>query len=444
MHDVQEIPKNADSTLRKYRRYLILLLVVTIIGIVCYSYYKLNTVIPEKVRILAGKNQCFDLNIPIKADIDTDDISVSQINQENKVPSGSIHVDLSKPFTLQSETTGSYKVKLKLFGFLTFKEISLDVIDTLEVIPCGSTIGITLNTDGILVLGTAQVLANDGLNYEPALNQLKTGDYITKANGVMLKSKEELIQIIQNCNGNPVAMTVKRDGQEKSISITPVLSTAGDYKIGTWIRDDTQGIGTLTFITTTGQFGALGHGITDVDTGLLMNVGKGNIYDAEIVNIIKGKSGTPGELSGIIHETDAKKLGSITRNSVQGIFGQVNTTVNQSRLVEGNLYTNPIPIGLKQEVEVGPATILCNIEGQVKEYEIKITEIDYSNTQSKGLVIKITDEHLKEMTGGIVQGMSGSPIIQNGKLIGAVTHVFIRDATMGYGTFIENMLQTLE
>ncbi|ABX42859.1 SpoIVB peptidase [Lachnoclostridium phytofermentans] len=435
---------NADPRKRRYRRFLVLFLILDVIGIFLFSYYILNKAIPDKIRILVDKSQNFNLKIPIQAEIESDDVTVSQIAKSN-VPAGQMHIDLNKPFQLQANKTGSYKVNLKLFGWLSIKNISLDVIDTIEVIPCGGTIGITLETDGILVLGTAEVMSKDGMNYEPALNILKTGDYIMEANNQSLSSKEELIQIIQSCDGQPVSLKVKRDSEYVTLKVQPVATATGEYKIGTWIRDDTQGIGTLTFVTTTGDYGALGHGITDVDTGLLMSVKTGGVYDAEVVNIIKGKAGQPGELSGVIHENSLSKIGSITKNTPQGIFGQIVNTSDIYKRVSNNIYNSPIPIALKQEIKTGDATILCNVEGQIKEYKISIENIDFGNkTHSKGLVIKITDERLKELTGGIVQGMSGSPIIQNGKLVGAVTHVFIRDASMGYGTFIENMLEIIQ
>lgn len=443
MREKYEYQKNADPIRKKYRRMLVVTLIITVIGIMAYSYYKIDSLIPERIRILAGKEQDFNLSVPMKADIKSDNISVTQRSKSN-IPSGSLNIDLSEPFSVQSEKTGSYKVVLKLFGWLSIKEISLDVINSVEVIPCGSTIGITLNTNGVLVLGTAKVTEMNGEERNPSVNQLKTGDYIVQANQQVIQSKEQLIDIIQKSEGTPISFVVLRNGKHVSVEVRPVQTVEGEYKIGTWIRDDTQGIGTLTFVTTTGQFGALGHGITDVDTGVLMNVGQGGIYEAEIVNIIRGKAGTPGELSGIIHESEKSKIGEIKNNTVQGIFGVVNQSIPLMNKVSNDIYNNPIPIGLKQDIRIGPATILCNVEGKVKEYDIQITEIDLSNNQSKGLVIKITDEELKKMTGGIVQGMSGSPIIQNGKLIGAVTHVFIRDATMGYGTFIENMLQIIQ
>ena len=223
------------------------------------------------------------------------------------------------------------------------------------------------------------------------------------------------------------------------VCVEPIETALREYKIGTWIRDDTQGIGTLTFVTKDHQFGALGHGITDIDTSLLMEVSDGDVYTAEIMSIVKGKNGCPGELIGLINQSDKFRVGTINKNTNQGIFGDVSadsTALNSK---------TSIPIGLKQDVKLGDAVIRCNVNGVIDDYSIKIEKIDRSNSQfSKGLVLKITDERLLAMTGGIVQGMSGSPILQDGKIIGAVTHVFIQDSTKGYGTFIENMIRNLD
>ncbi|NLJ95808.1 MAG: SpoIVB peptidase, partial [Clostridiales bacterium] len=236
-----------------------------------------------------------------------------------------------------------------------------------------------------------------------------------------------------------VRLKVRRNKEIITVKIAPVSTADGDYKIGAWIRDDTQGIGTLTFVSTNGYFGALGHGITDVDTGLLMEISKGSIFDAEILNIVKGKEGEPGELIGMIRQSEKYRIGTIVDNTYQGIFG----TLNHKYKFDSEF--KPTKIGFKQEVKLGKAYIRCMVEGSIVDYEIEIQKVDMSNSNhSKGLVIKITDERLLNTTGGIVQGMSGSPIIQNNKIIGAVTHVFIQDSTKGYGTFIENMVNKLE
>jgi stage IV sporulation protein B len=290
-----------------------------------------------------------------------------------------------------------------------------------------------------MVLGTGVINGADGLNYEPSLNKLKTGDYITKINSTVIHNKEELIEELQQSDGKDVKVTLRRDDKLTEYKITPVKTGDGEYKIGAWIRDNTQGIGTLTFITPDGQFGALGHGITDIDTSLLMEIERGYLYNADIMTIIKGKQGVPGELIGLIKQNTDDKIGDILKNSNQGIFGKIGTG-----FVKANSY-DAIPVGLKQEIKLGPATIFSCVENEVKEYKINIDKIDLnSQSPNKGMVISITDKVLIEKTGGIVQGMSGSPIIQNGKIIGAVTHVFIQDSTKGYGTFIENMLNNLE
>ncbi len=427
---------------RKYRLFLIFALILCCIGIYILGLKRLNNRIPDQINILVGKEEVLSLGIPMEAELNTEDIKVVQTDTK-RLPANTIHLNLNEPVILESSKTGSYEMILKLFGIFEFKKISLDVIESMEVIPCGMPIGITMETDGILVLGTGTIAGADGINYEPAINLLKTGDYIHKVNGQQINRKEELIAAIQKNSLEPIHLQVDRDGKEIDIEIQPVKSTAGDYKIGAWIRDDSQGIGTLTFVTSNGKFGALGHGITDVDTGGLIQICGGTIYDAQIVSIVKGKSGEPGELSGYILKSEDHKLGVVNHNTGQGVFGSLGSW-GQTYEWLGTKRT-PVEIGLRQQVKVGPAKILSNVSGILEEYEIEIEEINLgSNNLNKGMVIKITDQRLLNLTGGIVQGMSGSPILQNDKLIGAVTHVFVKDAARGYGIFIENMLQMLD
>ncbi len=423
---------------RIYRGLLICLFVLNIFGIVFFTYYKIEKSIPDEIKVRVGTKESFDFDMPFKGNIVAEDIGVISVNNLS-VPSSEINIDLNEPFTLESSQKGKYNINLKLFGLFNFKSISLDVIDKMELIPSGNPIGIYVETDGILVLGSGRITGEDGLNYEPVKNKLKSGDYILSINGKSVERKNDLIDEIQKCNGKDINLMVRRNGEKITVGISPVKTASGSYKIGAWIRDNTQGIGTLTFVSTDGQFGALGHGITDVDTGLLMNVKKGSIYTAEIMSIIKGKEGEPGELIGMIRQSDKYKIGSITHNTYQGIFGKIGFEYDE------NMPMEPLEIGLKQDVKKGKASIRCTIDDQVSEYEIQIESVDLSNSNhSKGIVLRITDKRLLELTGGIVQGMSGSPIIQNNKIIGAVTHVFIQDSTKGYGTFIENMVNNLE
>ena len=418
-----------------FRRILISFFLLDLAAIGFFIFYHIEKNIPDEIKIVVDREESFSFNIPLMADIETEDIGVISVNN-TKIPSNRIKIDFNEPFTISSSQTGEYNIKLKLFGLFNYKSISLDVIDQVELIPCGIPIGISVETDGILVLGNTEITGADGLNYEPAYNKLKTGDYIISVNNKRITKKEQLIDEIQKSQGNEIRLTIRRNGEILTTSITPVKTVSGKYQIGTWIRDDTQGIGTLTFISTDGHFGALGHGITDIDTGRLIEVGNGSIYDAQIISIVKGKEGEPGEIIGMIRQNEKNRIGDITDNTPQGIFGDIN---HKYKLNED---FKPLKIGLKQEIKTGKAYIRCMVDGTLQDYEINIQKIDISNSnQSKGLVIKITDERLLNLTGGIVQGMSGSPIIQDGRLIGAVTHVFINDPMRGYGVFIESMLE---
>lgn len=421
-----------------YRRILISFFLLNLAVLIYLIIYNLEKNIPNEIKLVVDREESFSFNMPLKANIETEYIGVISINN-SKLPSNQINIDFNEPFTISSSRTGQYSISLKLFGLINYKNISLDVIDQVELIPCGTPIGISVETDGILVLGTNEITGVDGLNYEPSYNKLKSGDYIIAINDKKVMQKEIFIEEIQKSEGRDVKITLRRNGEIINTRITPVKTASGDYKIGTWIRDDTQGIGTLTFISTDGHFGALGHGITDIDTGRLMEIDNGSIYDAQILSIVKGKEGEPGELIGMIRQNDKNRIGSITNNTPQGIFGDVN------RRYKLKDEFKPLKIGFKQEVKPGKAYIRCMVDGSLEDYEISIQKIDMSNSNhSKGIVIKITDERLLDITGGIVQGMSGSPIIQNNKIIGAVTHVFIQDSTKGYGTFIENMVNKLE
>lgn len=436
--------KAVTSTERKYRLVLFTATVFSIIMMLWVGYNELDKRIPDTISILTGKEETFQFNLPFEAQILSEDIQVSQSGTE-KLSAAELHLDLNKPVKLQSSKTGSYEIILKLFGLFEFKRINLEVIESIEVIPCGVPIGIIMETDGVLVLGNGTITGHDGLSYEPSKGILKTGDYIVEIDGTEMKSKENVIRAVQESKGNAIPFTVRRDNELITVKIKPIKSSTSSYMIGAWIRDDTQGIGTLTFVTNTGSFGALGHGITDIDTGILMEISDGGVYNAEVVSIVKGRAGEPGELTGYIYRGDEQKLGNIYSNTKQGVFGNIVLSNKNKQKLFGSTDITIMDIGLRQEVKTGEASILCCISGKIEEYSINIDEVNLgSNNLSKGLVITITDERLINLTGGIVQGMSGSPIIQNGKLIGAVTHVFVRDSHKGYGTFIENMLSMIQ
>ncbi len=260
---------------------------------------------------------------------------------------------------------------------------------------------------------------------------------ILQAGGKILKNKEDLMQVVEQNGEKSMEFLVDRNGIQQTVAITPVFSQEDNScKIGIWVRDSTQGIGTITYFNPDNNtFGALGHGVYDVDTQELMQIKNGQITQSSIIDVKKGEKGEPGALTGNVGRDLV--LGSIAINTEVGIYG----TVEDGK--QSYFTGKKLPIALQQDIKEGKASILSNIEGEeVKEYDVEIESVNrYSKNESKGMVIKITDEELLSKTGGIVQGMSGSPILQNDKIVGAVTHVFVNEPTKGYGIFIENMLK---
>lgn len=306
-----------------------------------------------------------------------------------------------------------------------------------ELVPVGQTVGVTMDTKGLLVLGTGFVSGEDNETYEPSKGVLKIGDLILQADGKELENKEAFLTAVENSGGEPMKLLLERDGRKKEVKITPVFSMADQtYKIGVWIRDSIQGIGTVTYYDpNNGNFGALGHGVYDVDTGELMSIREGSLLEADLTEIIKGEKGKAGELTGKV-DTEGK-LACIEKNTEAGIYGTA-----EKAAFSGAAFS----IAAAEEIRKGEAVLLSNLEGgAVKEYSLKIESINRNGGKNnKDMTIRITDEELLALTGGIVQGMSGSPILQDGKLIGAVTHVMVNDPTRGYGIFIENMLEAAE
>ena len=377
----------------------------------------------------------FSFGLPLKATIISDSEEVSLGNESN-IPADQITISGRQHFSMIAGEQGSYQVGLKLFGLIKLKDIQVDVVDTRYAIPCGSPIGIYLKSDGVMVIGTGRITGPDGMEVEPAFGILKTGDYIEAFNGKPMKTKEDLISAVNDSGGQDSVVTVRRDGEPIDVSVKPIASSDGKYKLGAWVRDDTQGIGTITYVDMNGNFGALGHGISDSDTGDLVETSQGALYSTEIMGIEKGTIGKPGLLSGVIYYGPQSHMGDISQNTNEGIFG----TVNQQ--FKKQLTGEPMEIACRQDVKPGVAYIRSNVSGELEDYEIEIQKVDYNAShKNKSMVIKVTDPRLLELTGGIVQGMSGSPIIQDGKLAGAVTHVFVQDASRGYGILIENMLE---
>ncbi len=304
------------------------------------------------------------------------------------------------------------------------------------VIPLGRRVGIKLFSDGVLVVGMSELETGQGMVNPGKSCGLKTGDVITHINGKEIDTIEEVQDILKEEGKQPLTLRASRGGRVVQLSAQAVVNRGGQYQLGVWLRDSMAGIGTMTFYDpATGRFGALGHGINDVDTAQLMPMESGSIMYASVSDVKKGISGVPGELHGTFDIT--RDLGTLKANTELGVYG---TLTEQSVFSAGK----PVETARHEEIVTGPATILSNVSGEeVREYAIEITQI-YPAAAGTGrnMMVKITDPELLAQTGGIVQGMSGSPIIQNGKLVGAVTHVLVNDPTRGYGIFIENMLET--
>lgn len=315
------------------------------------------------------------------------------------------------------------------------QQVSADASGSM-VIPGGMPVGIYLETEGVLVLGTEAIEGVDGMMHEPAEHLLKRGDYIIGFDGKEISDKGELIAAVKSLEDEEVVLNVVRNDQTIQVRMNAVQSGFDDYKLGIWVRDNAQGLGTITYLKTDSTFGALGHGIHDTDTGELLNISKGFLYATNIYDIQKGENGNPGGMEGIIVYNNYNMLGTVEKNTTEGVYGMLNRT---DTLFQSE---DPVEIVDAGEIQEGKASIRCSVEGSVKEYEVEITGVNpCANEKNKTIEIKVTDEKLLNLTGGIIQGMSGSPIIQDGKLVGAVTHVFVNDPTKGYGILIENMLE---
>ena len=333
-----------------------------------------------------------------------------------------------------------YQVHCSLFGVIPLKTIEVQQVETEPVYTGGIPIGLYLETQGVFVIDYGSIEGKDGLQYEPARQVVQPGDYILAVNSQSVSEKEELSALIGEAGQGEVILTLRRADEVIDVRLKTVETADGSYKAGIWVRDNTQGIGTLTFVTTDREFGALGHGINDVDTGDLLAISEGALYETKIQEIKRGENGKPGEISGTISYQKDCKYGTILENLPVGIFG---TCSNGKLLQESG--EQEVEIAFKQEVKEGKAFIRSAVDGTMKDYEIEVTGINYKESDiNKGIVFRVTDERLLSYTGGIVQGMSGSPILQEGKLIGAVTHVFVQDSSKGFGIFIENMLDYVD
>lgn len=374
----------------------------------------MDSVLPTEFNVISGETLQLNGKIPLKAEYFGENYSESK---------------------LTNNTNQKYSVSLKAFGIFPVKKVSVNVLSKNNVMLLGNPFGIKIYTDGVMVVGIDSVTTSRKKVSPAGDAGLKKGDLIISINNQKVYSNEDVAKIIEESNGEELTLKIISDQKEKTINITPALCyQSGKYKTGIWVRDSSAGIGTLTFYSPAlKSICGLGHGICDADTGKLLTLNSGELVKAEILDVNKGSAGNPGELIGRFKE---ENLCALNINNDTGVYGKCDINAPRNSLTE---------IALKQEIRVGEAEILTTVDGETpKYYKCKIEKIAHNNSITKNMIVKITDDELIDKTGGIVQGMSGSPILQNGKLIGAVTHVLVDDPTKGYAIFAENMLETAQ
>ncbi len=420
------------------RKRLAGLLLVLCVCLLCTSApFQQFASFPSELRLFDGQTKQLHLSMPVNAVVSVDDPSILGVNGSIQ---HSFHVNLNEPISLDSRHSGQTEMKLKLFGKIPLKTVKVNIVPDLKVFPGGQTIGVKLKSAGILVVGHHLIQAGDRKVSPGELAKLQLGDLITEMNGKTISDVTKVGALVEEAGkaNKPIKLKVLRNGQRFDTEIVPVYDEGEKtYRLGLYIRDSAAGVGTLTFYAPDqGVYGALGHVITDMDTQTPIVVGGGEIVPSTVTSISKSQSGEPGEKRAHLTRED-QVLGNIEKNTDFGIFGKMYQAPEPHEVKEA------LPVAFAEEVVEGPAHIYTVLEGQkVEKFTIEIVHVAKQDTPAtKGMVIKITDPKLLEKTGGIVQGMSGSPIIQNGKIVGAVTHVFVNDPSSGYGCFVEWMLR---
>lgn len=389
--------------------------------------------LPLQMRIIQGETAFFNVNYPLTVTVSQDLDDSLRIKTQ---PSG---YAISRPVFLEPVKLGRATVEFKLLGLIPIRTVQVDVLPQLKLVPGGHSIGVVMQSHGVIVVGNSPVQGHDGQYVTPAKDAgIQVGDVILGINDTPVHSDSQVAEMIDGSGREQVLQfLIKRGDEQLTISVKTVLcNDTKRYRIGLFVRDSAAGVGTLTFYEPGSQsYGALGHVITDNDTNQPIDCEQGKIVPASVSGIQQGKRGQPGEKIGVFIEED-QLLGNIQKNTKFGIYGKLNQAMDNA------VYAEALPVASMNQVQTGAAEMLTVVEGQtIERFAIEIQRINLQNyPESKGLVIKVVDSRLLERTGGIVQGMSGSPIIQNGKIVGAVTHVFVHDPTKGYGCFIDWML----
>jgi stage IV sporulation protein B len=427
--------KNRDT-----RQKLVLLALAVLVFTLAAFPWRIWINLQQDLRILEGEERFINIASPWTVHIKGSKDGIIALNG-NPVSTEASKVNLRSPLALSAQGLGTVNVEFRLFGIIPLRQLTVNVLPEIKLLPGGHSVGIKLHSEGVLVVGH-HLVNSSSISASPAKDAgIEMGDVILYIDGVRLDDANQVADIInrQGKAGRTLTFVLKRANRQLTTEVTPLLCReTGRHRIGLYIRDSAAGVGTMTFYDPkSGVYGALGHVITDVDTNQAIEVRGGKIVKANIVSIKTARRGQPGEKTGIFQE-DQDIVGSIEKNCVFGIFGRL-TNINTAP----GSYTRPMPIALMSQVQTGPAEILTVVEGEkIEKFDIEIQRVySQSSPSDKGMVIRIVDERLLEVAGGIVQGMSGSPIIQNNRLVGAVTHVFVNDPSRGYGIFVEWMIQ---
>lgn len=401
------------------------LLKISLILILLVSYFYTCSMIsiPRNIVIMEGEN----LNLKMATGL-----SLTSQDQDTVLTASNINKQ-------KISEAGVEKLRLNLFGNIKIKDVNVDVVPKTKVIPIGTAIGMKLYTKGVLVVGMSQIKNENDEKKRPYENSgIEQGDTIIAINNNEVSNTNELIEEVNNSNGNAITVKYEKNNETLETSITPVKS-GNEYKLGLWVRDAAAGVGTLTFYEpNTNLFMALGHGISDIDTEKIVDIASGELITASILTIKKGVKGTPGEIRGTIE--NGNNIGKIGKNTNLGVYG---TVTNKNYLDISGM--EEMKVATRSEIQEGKAQIICQLDNNGrKTYEIEIEKIYLANnTDNKSMLIKVTDKELLEKTGGIIQGMSGAPVIQNGKFVGAVTNVLVNDPTQGYAIFGDMMIKQM-
>lgn len=401
------------------------LLKISLILILLVSYFYTCSMIsiPRNIVIMEGEN----LNLKMATGL-----SLTSQDQDTVLTASNINKQ-------KISEAGVEKLRLNLFGNIKIKDVNVDVVPKTKVIPIGTAIGMKLYTKGVLVVGMSQIKDENDEKKRPYENSgIEQGDTIIAINNNEVSNTNELIEEVNNSNGNAITVKYEKNNETLETSITPVKS-GNEYKLGLWVRDAAAGVGTLTFYEpNTNSFMALGHGISDIDTEKIVDIASGELITASILTIKKGVKGTPGEIRGTIE--NGNNIGKIGKNTNLGVYG---TVTNKNYLNISGM--EEMEVATRSEIQEGKAQIICQLDNNGrKTYEIEIEKIYLANnTDNKSMLIKVTDKELLEKTGGIIQGMSGAPVIQNGKFVGAVTNVLVNDPTQGYAIFGDMMIKQM-